>query len=37
MAQLAAQVPRYALPEPAAMDGEDDLRSEATTRRPASL
>ena len=32
VAQLAAQVPRYALPEPAAMDGEDDLRSEATTR-----
>ena len=32
VAQLAAQVPRYALPEPAEMDGEDDLRSEATTR-----
>ena len=32
VAQLAAQVHRYALPEPAAMDGDDDLRSEATTR-----
>ena len=32
VAQLAAQVHRYALPEPAAMDGDDDLHSEATTR-----
>ena len=32
VAQLAAQVHRYALPEPAAMDADDDLRSEATTR-----
>ena len=32
MAQLAAQVHRYELSEPAAMDGDDDLRSEATTR-----
>ena len=32
VAQLAAQVHRYVLPEPAAMDGDDDLHSEATTR-----
>ena len=32
VAQLAAQVHRYELSGPAAMDADDDLRSEATTR-----